>query len=63
MYFLSAVCVLTVYRLDVWNLIPGEGSAEIVKAMVKEKIQVRFHLLNFLAVFVRRTRSDGKTLR
>lgn len=27
-------------RLDVWNLIPGEGSAEVVKAMVKEKIQV-----------------------
>lgn len=28
-------------RLDVWNLIPGEGSAELVKALVKEKIQVR----------------------
>lgn len=27
-------------RLDVWNLIPGEGCAELVKAMVKEKIQV-----------------------
>ena len=22
-----------------WNLIPGEGSAELVKALVKEKIQ------------------------
>ena len=29
-------------RLDVWNLIPGEGSAEVVKAMVKEKIQVGY---------------------
>ena len=28
-------------RLDVWNLIPGEGSADIVKAMVKGKIQVQ----------------------
>lgn len=27
-------------RLDVWNLIPGEGSADVVKAMVKAKIQV-----------------------
>lgn len=27
--------------LDVWNLIPGEGSANVVKTMVKEKIQVR----------------------
>lgn len=28
------------FRLDVWNLIPGEGSAEQVKAMVRNKIQV-----------------------
>lgn len=27
--------------LDVWNLIPGEGSAEVVKNLVKDKIQVR----------------------
>lgn len=26
-------------RLDVWNLIPGEGNAGLVKSMVKSKIQ------------------------
>ncbi|CAN0172005.1 unnamed protein product, partial [Scytosiphon promiscuus] len=32
-------CSDLILGLDVWNLIPGEGSAEIVKSMVKEKIQ------------------------
>ncbi|CAN0037666.1 unnamed protein product [Ectocarpus sp. 4 AP-2014] len=33
-------CSDLILGLDVWNLIPGEGCAELVKAMVKEKIQV-----------------------
>lgn len=42
--FFLLLCTVNLFlrRLDVWNLIPGEGSAEVVKAMVKEKIQVGY---------------------
>ncbi|CAM9978269.1 unnamed protein product, partial [Discosporangium mesarthrocarpum] len=33
-------CADLILGLDVWNLIPGEGAGDKVKAMVKEKIQV-----------------------
>lgn len=34
-------CSDLILGLDVWNLIPGDGQGAKVKAMLKEKIQVR----------------------